>query len=146
MSTGIEQCDWFPAGMRWARNDDPPHGEAVYSVGEFHLCEQCASLKKFARFKKKKLRKVFSVFLVMYGFDEKGNKIIVDRHMSLNKAMLGCFGLAIRCCCSALNDSSSAAKIDSLRPWWNNELDIGGVCPPLEDHEEWPTVKVVEVR
>jgi hypothetical protein len=52
-------CEWNPREDRLAHSDDPPHAEAVLSVGgdpdNFHLCEGCAQLPRFAR-KRRRVR------------------------------------------------------------------------------------------
>lgn len=55
----MSECEWYPEEMRLSRSDDKPHGEAAYIVGvgkcNYHLCESCAKLKTFSRYKKKPL-------------------------------------------------------------------------------------------
>ena len=50
----MSDCEWNPTEKRAAFNDDPAHGEAVWSVGvdgKWHLCESCAALPEFARYR-----------------------------------------------------------------------------------------------
>lgn len=53
-----EQCEWNPTLNAAASSDDAPHGDAVWCVGaqgQWHLCDSCAQLPRFARFKKTRL-------------------------------------------------------------------------------------------
>jgi hypothetical protein len=52
----VATCEWNPAEKRPAFDDDPPHGEATQVVGvdgKWHLCDGCASLPEFARYRKR---------------------------------------------------------------------------------------------
>jgi hypothetical protein len=52
----VSDCEWNPTANRPAFNDDPPHGEAVWSVGvdgKWHLCDACAQLPAFARYRRR---------------------------------------------------------------------------------------------
>jgi hypothetical protein len=55
-----EACEWDPVHDRPAAHvvaDDPTqHAEAVWSVGvrpSWHLCESCAALPRFKRFRRR---------------------------------------------------------------------------------------------
>lgn len=53
-----DYCEWNPIANRAAFIDDPPHGEATLSVGvdgKWHLCEQCAQLPAFSRYRVRRL-------------------------------------------------------------------------------------------
>ncbi len=50
-------CEWNPTTSEPAKQGDPPHAEAVVSVGadgRWHLCESCAALPKFKRLRVRK--------------------------------------------------------------------------------------------
>jgi hypothetical protein len=53
----MSECEWNPAEKRAAFDDDPPHGEAVWSVGvdgKWHLCDGCANAPEFARYRNRR--------------------------------------------------------------------------------------------
>jgi hypothetical protein len=50
----MADCEWNPAENRPAYEDDPPHGEATWTVGvdgKWHLCEACAQSETFKRYR-----------------------------------------------------------------------------------------------
>jgi hypothetical protein len=50
----MADCEWNPTENRPAFEDDPSHGEARLAVGvdgKWHLCEACAQLDRFARYR-----------------------------------------------------------------------------------------------
>lgn len=50
----MADCEWNPVADREAFVGDPPHGQATVMVGtdgKYHLCESCARLPRFARFR-----------------------------------------------------------------------------------------------
>jgi hypothetical protein len=52
----VAECEWNPAENRPAFDDDPPHGEATQVIGvdgKWHLCDGCATLPEFARYRKR---------------------------------------------------------------------------------------------
>lgn len=54
----MADCEWNPAEKRPAFADDASHGEAVWSIGcdgKWHLCEECAALPEFARYRNRAL-------------------------------------------------------------------------------------------
>lgn len=55
----MSECEWNPATGTAANMDDPTHGVATVSVGDgkWHLCESCAALPQFKRYKKMPLRR-----------------------------------------------------------------------------------------
>lgn len=49
-------CEWNPIERRAAQEGDAHHGWAVWSIGtspSWHLCADCVSLPRFARFKRR---------------------------------------------------------------------------------------------
>lgn len=49
-------CEWDPERNDKARSIDEAHAEATISVGangQWHLCESCAALPEFKRFRKR---------------------------------------------------------------------------------------------
>lgn len=56
----MSDCEWNPIAKRPAFEHDAPHAEAVWAVGvdgRWHLCDGCAALPEFARYRKR--RKLF---------------------------------------------------------------------------------------
>ena len=52
----MSPCEWDPAENRPAQSVDASHAEAavfVGSRGEWHLCESCAALPRFAKYRKR---------------------------------------------------------------------------------------------
>jgi hypothetical protein len=52
----MSECEWNPEQHRPAFDDDPPHGEATQVVGvdgKWHLCDGCAALPEFARYRRR---------------------------------------------------------------------------------------------
>jgi hypothetical protein len=50
----MADCEWNPTADREAFEGDPPHGEATVMVGadgKYHLCDACARLPRFARYR-----------------------------------------------------------------------------------------------
>lgn len=50
-------CEWNPTADRPSQSGDPPHADATVSLGadgDWHLCEACAALPRFARFRTRK--------------------------------------------------------------------------------------------
>lgn len=53
----MADCEWNPSEHRPAFEGDPIHGEAVWSVGvdgKWHLCERCAALPEFSRYRNRR--------------------------------------------------------------------------------------------
>ena len=53
----MANCEWNPTEKRPAFEGDPSHGEAKLAVGvdgKWHLCESCAALPEFARYRKRR--------------------------------------------------------------------------------------------
>ena len=51
-----EPCEWNPDANREAMTDDEWHADAALSVGRnpnWHLCEGCAALPRFNKFKRR---------------------------------------------------------------------------------------------
>jgi len=47
-------CEWDPSRDRKARLREDVHADAVWSVGargQWHLCEACAALPRFSRYR-----------------------------------------------------------------------------------------------
>lgn len=55
----MSECEWNPVAGTAANVDEPGHGQATVCIGdgEWHLCASCATLPKFARYKKSPLRR-----------------------------------------------------------------------------------------
>ena len=52
----MADCEWNPAENRPAYESDTSHGEAIWRVGvdsKWLLCERCAALPAFARYRKR---------------------------------------------------------------------------------------------
>lgn len=58
--TKQEMCEWNPDAGRAAFSNEQGHAPATILVGRgspnWHLCESCAALPRFARYKKRPLR------------------------------------------------------------------------------------------
>ena len=57
----MSECEWNPTEHRPAFDTDAPHGESVLCVGvdgKWHLCESCAALPEFSRYRiRRRLRR-----------------------------------------------------------------------------------------
>ena len=55
-----EECEWNPEMNRAKYEGESCHNQAVFVLGngKWHLCQYCADLENFKRFKKKPLRSV----------------------------------------------------------------------------------------
>jgi hypothetical protein len=53
-------CEWNPAENQEAYTTDKPHANAIWQIGTnttWHLCDQCARLPRFRKYKKRDLLK-----------------------------------------------------------------------------------------